>query len=114
MNMAGIQLLAIVVGLAAIHLTHLYYKRMHFSRRELLFWAALWGTFIFVALFPRSVFPAVRYLGLSRPMDLIMIVAFIVLFSLAFHNYIMSRKHERDLERLVRDLALRAVPEARE
>ena len=109
MTMAGIQLLGIVVGLAAIHLTHLYYKRMYFSRRELYFWAGLWGAFIFVALFPRSVAPAVSYLGLSRPMDLIMIVAFIVLFSLTFHNYIMGRKHDRDLERLVRDIAVRDI-----
>ncbi len=111
MNMVGIQLLGIVVGLAAIHLTHLYYKRMNFSRRELFFWAGLWGVFIAITLFPRSVSPAVSYLGLSRPMDLIMIVAFIVLFSLTFHNYVMGRKHDRDLERLVRDIALRGLDE---
>ncbi len=107
--MVGIQLMALVVGLGAIHLTHLYYKRSHFSRKELLFWGLLWCVFMAVAIFPRSVSPFTGYLGLARPMDLIMIVAFIVLFSLAFHNYVMSRKHEREIEHLVRELALKDV-----
>lgn len=105
--MVGIQLIGIVVALAAVHLTHLYYKRSHFSRKELLFWAGVWGVFMFVAIFPQSVFPLTGYLGLARPMDLIMIIAFIVLFALAFHNYILGRKQERQLERLVRNIALR-------
>jgi hypothetical protein len=107
--MIGIQLVGVVVGLAAIHLSHLYYKRMHFSKRELWFWAVLWGAFIFIAIFPLSVAPVVGYLGLTRSMDLIMIVAFVILFSLAFHNYILGRKQERQLERLVRELALRDI-----
>ena len=107
--MIALRLIALAVGLAALHLTYLYYRRSHFSKQELLFWAGLWGIFIFVALFPASVSPAVSYLGLTRPMDLIMIVAFIALFSLTFHNYVMGRKHDRDLERLVRDVALRDV-----
>lgn len=105
--MIGIQLIGIVVALAAVHLTHLYYKRSHFSKKELLFWAGLWLIFMLVAVFPQSVFPVTSYLGLARPMDLIMIIAFIVLFALAFHNYILGRKQERQLERLVRETALR-------
>lgn len=107
--MVGIQLIAIIVGMSAVHLTHLYYKRSHFSKKELLFWGFVWLIFMFVAIFPRSVSPLTGYLGLARPMDLIMIVAFIVLFSLAFHNYILGRKQERDLERLVREISLRDI-----
>lgn len=107
--MIGIQLFGIVVGLAAIHLTHLYYKRAHFSKRELFFWIGSWGAFMAVSLFPGAISPAVSFFGLARPMDLIMIIAFIVLLSLAFHNYVMGRKHGRDLERLVREIALQAI-----
>ena len=109
--MVGIQLIAVVVGLAAIHLTHLYYKHAHFTKRELLFWIALWCAFIFISIFPHSVSPITGYLGLSRPMDLIMIIAFTLLFSLTFHNYIVNRKQQSQLERLVRELALKDVPE---
>lgn len=105
--MVAIQLIGIVIALAAVHLTHLYYKRSHFSKKELLFWAGLWCAFMAVAIFPQSVFPLTGYLGLARPMDLIMILAFVVLFFLAFHNYILGRKQERELDRLVREIALR-------
>ncbi len=105
--MVGIQLICIIIGLAAIHLTHLYYKRFYFSKRELFFWVGLWCIFIVVGLFPQSVLPVSGYLGLTRPMDFIMILAFVVLFSLAFHNYVLGRKQERDFERLVREIALR-------
>ena len=105
--MIGIQLIGVVVGLAAIHLTYLYYKRSQFTRHELLFWLFIWLAFIFVAVFPRSVSPIVNYLGLARPMDLIMIVAFVILFSLVFHNYIINKVQQRQLERLVRELALK-------
>lgn len=105
--MITIQLFGIVIGLAAIHLTYLYYKRTNFTKRELYFWILIWSTFIFIAVFPRSVSPITGILGLQRPMDLIMIVAFIVLFSLTFHSYITSRKLESKINRLVQDLALK-------
>ncbi len=105
--MVGIQLVALIVGFGALHLTHLYYKRSHFSKKELIFWGFIWCVFMAVAVFPKSVIPVTGYLGLARPMDLAMICAFIVLFSLAFHNYVMGRKHEAELERLVREIALR-------
>ena len=103
----AVQLLGLIVGLAAIHLTYLYYRRAQFTKRELIFWLLLWLVFIFIALFPKSVSPIIGYLGLTRTMDLIMIVAFVILFILAFHNYFINRQQQRKLEKLVRDLALR-------
>ena len=40
-------------------------------------------------------------------MDLIMIIAFMILFFLAFHNYTNNRKQTNKLEKLVRELALK-------
>lgn len=105
--MITIQLIGVVIGLAAIHITYIYYKRANFTKKEVLFWAGIWLAFIFVALFPNSVRPVVGYLGLQRPMDLIMIVAFIILFALAFHNYVVSRRDQDKLEALIRKLALK-------
>lgn len=108
--MIGIQLTLVALAILAIHLTHLYYKRRHFSKRELILWGVLWCSFIGLAIFPSAIAPAAAYLGLTRPMDFAMIGAFVVLFSLAFHTYVMGRKHDRDLERLVRAFALRDIP----
>lgn len=105
--MLTIQIVGVLIGLLAIQLTMVYYKRAHFSRREFAFWLTIWLAFIFVALFPRSVKPILGALGLQRSMDLIMIVAFIVLFVLAFHNYTVTRRQGEKLEKLVQTLALR-------
>jgi len=105
--MIGVQLLGMVVGLAAIHLTYLYYRRAQFTKRELYFWVILWVIFVFVSVFPKSIWPVVDYLGLSRPMDFIMIAAFIVLFALTFVNYVVNQRQGRKLEKLVREQALK-------
>ena len=102
-----IQLIGIAIGLAAIHLTYLYYKRANFTKKELYFWLLIWSAFVFISIFPRSVQPIVGVLGLQRPMDLIMIIAFIILFALSFHGYVISRKLEKKLNRLVQEIALK-------
>lgn len=105
--MAGMQLIALALGFGAIHLTHLYYKRSHFSKKELIFWGLIWCSFIAVTIFPAAIVPFSGYFGLARPMDFVMIAAFIILFSLGFHNYVALRKHEREIEHIVRAAALR-------
>ncbi len=107
--MIALRLIALAVGLAALHLTYLYYRRSHFSKQELLFWAGLWGVFISTAFFPSALLPISSFFGLARPMDLIMIGAFVLLFVLVFHNYIMARSHERMIERIVRAEALKGL-----
>ncbi len=104
--MMTIQLVGLLVGLAAIHLTYLYYKRMHFTKPEVLFWVFVWGAFMVAALFPNSLSPLVGYLDLQRSMDLFMIIAFILLFILSFHSYVVTNKQEKRLEKLIRRLAL--------
>ena len=107
--MIPVQLFGLLIGLAALHISYLYYKRKYFTKKEVLFWVAIWTAFIVVALFPRSVRPVVGYLGLNRSMDLIMIIAFIILFSLAFHSYIVSNRLEKRLERLIREMTLKEL-----
>src|SRR3989338_4247407 len=95
-----IQLVGVAVGLAAIHLTYLYYKRTNFSKKEFYFWLLIWLAFVFVSFYPNIVRPITGALGLQRPLDLIMIVAFIILFSLAFYSYVLSRKIEKKINKL--------------
>ena len=105
--MITIQLIGVIIGFTAIYLTYLYYKRRNFSKKELIFWFIIWFAFVLVAIFPRSLTPLIGYLGLSRSMDLIMIIAFVVIFALAFHNYVINRRMKDQLEKLVRDLSLK-------
>jgi len=107
--MISIQLIGVLIALAASHLTYLYYKRANFTKLECILWLVIWLAFLFVTIFPNSVKPIVGYLGLQRPMDLIMIVAFIILFALTFHNYVVNRYQRSRLESLVRSLSLKEL-----
>lgn len=105
--MIPIQLIGLAIGIAGVHLTYLYYKRSNFTKKEVVTWLFIWLGFIFVNIFPGSVRPVVGYLGLQRPMDFIMIVAFIVLFSIAFYNYTTNRRQLKIIEQLVVNAALK-------
>ena len=109
--MLTVQFVGVLVALAAMHLTYLYYKRANFSKKELLFWLTIWLGFLLVTIFPRILSPIVGYLGLQRSMDLIMIIAFIILFGLSFHNYTVNHRVMNKIEKLVRELALKDLKE---
>lgn len=104
--MITIQLVAILIALTAIHSIYLYYKRANFTKLEVLLWVGIWMGFIGVTLFPKILTPFVGQLGLQRSMDLIMIIAFIILFAITFHSYMINHRTERNLEKLIRNLAL--------
>lgn len=104
--MITIQLVAILIAVAALHTTYLYYKRASFTKLEMFFWITIWLGFVLAAIFPKLLTPLVGELGLQRSMDLIMIVAFIILFGLTFHNYMITHRSESRLEKLIRGIAL--------
>ncbi|MBI4137755.1 MAG: DUF2304 domain-containing protein [Candidatus Sungbacteria bacterium] len=97
------------VALTALYMTRLYYKRAVFGKKEFFLWVVIWAVFVLIVLFPHSIKPLADYLGLVRPLDLIMIAAFIFLFFIAFYTYAALRRQERQIEKLVRDAALKGV-----
>lgn len=111
--MVAVQILGVVVGLAAMHLTYLYYRRSDFTRQEFYLWTIIWAGFIFVAIFPRSVQPITGVLGLNRRMDLIMITAFIVLFIMVFNNYVVNKRQEKKLIKIIRSLAMKGLDDTK-
>lgn len=104
--MIGIQFFAIIIGLVALYLSFLHYKRKDFNKIELVMWSMIWFALIFVSFFPHMLDFVVDNFGFSRVMDFIMTVAFIILFSFSFHNYFIIHRIEKKIERLVRSKAL--------
>jgi len=107
--MIAIQLFGLVIGLSAVYFSHLYYKKAEFNKAEFIFWLAVWIGFIIVSVFPQITAPLTTYLHLSRPMDLVMILSFIFLFSLSFRNYISTKKQGRWIEKIVRELSMKGA-----
>lgn len=103
---SGIQILGILFGMSMLYLSFLHFKRKEFNAYQFFIWGVLWIGFIVVVLFPKSLNVFVQRLGVIRAFDLFSVVAFIVVFSLAFHNYVLIARLEKKLERRVREKAL--------
>ena len=103
---SGIQLVGVVLSLGIVYLTYLYYRRKEFSVQDFLIWIAVAAVFLFASLFPRVMDVFLTPLSVYRVFDLLTIGGFAVLFAIVFRVYRIVRKNEKNLEKLVRSMAL--------
>lgn len=83
--------IGVLFGLAMLYITYDHYKRKGLDLKDIAGWVVLWCTFIFVILFPTALLFVSKKLNLTRAIDLIMIVSFVVMIYLVF-NTIESRR----------------------
>lgn len=103
----GIQITGILFGLFMIYYSFLHYKRKEFTSKEIFFWSAVWVLFIIVSLFPNILDPIVKIGGFLRALDLLIISGFLFLIAAIFYTYTITRKVQKKLETVVRDIAIR-------
>ena len=105
--MIPIQILGVLFGLAMLYITYDYYKRKGLELKDIAGWVVLWCTFILVILFPTALVFVSQKLNLTRAIDLIMIVSFVLMIYLIFNLYNRIKKIERNTEKMVEVIALR-------
>ena len=106
----GIQIIGILFGLFMVYFVFLNYKRNDFKISEFIIWSIIWLLFMYVSVDPNSLdFIAKDILSLQRPLDFMIIVGFIFLSFFSFSTYISEKKSRRQLEELVRNIALTTV-----
>lgn len=103
----GVQIFGALFGLFIMYLSFVFMKRDEFTNNEWGFWTVLGLMITFLSVFPRILDPFVQTLNMSRKMDLLIIFGFIFLIGAAFYNYVVARRTQRNLEKLVRKLALK-------
>lgn len=108
--MIELRIIGIIIGIIATYMSFLYYKNKLFSLVEYMVWTILWIGFLVVAITPNSFNFLLEAFQLERTSDLIMIIAFIVIYVLGFRNYITNRRLQRKLEDLIRKEALKDLP----
>lgn len=101
-----IQVMGIVFSLVMAYLSFLYYKRREIRGIELFYWTLLWAMFVYILFFPDNISPVLQFFQIARIMDFFMIIAFMILFGLAFHNYIVYKRILGKVEEVVRKSAL--------
>jgi len=103
----GIQIAGFLFGLFMIYYSFLHYKRKEFTAKEFGFWSSLWVAFIVIALFPFVLDPVVKTFGFFRALDLLIISGFLFLILSIFYIYTITRKNQRQLETIVREISMK-------
>ena len=103
----GIQIAGFLFGLFLMYYSFLKYKRKEFSVKEFSFWFILWFMFIIVAVFPSVLDPVSKKLNFARTFDLLVITGFLFLLLAIFYTYSLAKKNQKQLENIVRELAVK-------
>jgi len=109
MTIIGVQLILLFFGLFMLYVSFLYWKRGSFSNLAFGLWVFIWSGFLVFSLFPKILEPLLRELFFVRAMDFGMIVAFMILTYLTIENNMKMKKYEKELEELVRRMAVKQV-----
>jgi len=107
----GIQIIALVFALFMMYMIFVYYKKGDITRWENIFWQVIWLGFIFLTLFPHSFDFILGTFTITRVLDLAMLLAFMILTILGMINYISQKKLRKQIEKIVKELALKKVDE---
>lgn len=70
-------------------------------------WLALWAALAVIGVLPQSASAVAGFLGVGRGVDLVIYVSLGTVFYLVFRLYVKHEETERDITRLVREVALK-------
>ncbi|MAF99519.1 MAG: hypothetical protein CMH61_02805 [Nanoarchaeota archaeon] len=107
MTIIGIQVLGVLFAGFMFYLTFLHQRRNEFTAKETLFWFGTWVAFLLLVIFPTTLdFFIKGVLGFSRKLDFFIVLGFMFLLGILFHTYIIMRKTQNRVEKLVRHMAI--------
>lgn len=102
----GIQVFGIVFGAFMLYMSFLQWKKRQFTLNEFVFWSMFALAFSFISLFPEIINPITAALKLERKLDFFIILGFMFLIGATFYSYRIVRHTQKQLEDLVRQIAL--------
>ncbi len=105
----GIQVFGIVFGAFMLYMSFLQWKKRQFTLNEFVFWSVFALAFSFISLFPDIINPITAALKLERKLDLFIILGFMFLIAATFYSYRIVRHTQKQVEELVRQIALERV-----
>ena len=97
--------LILFFGLIMIYVTFLYYKRANYDKVGLVFWLLVWFGFIFLGMFPQTVYGIMEALAIERTADFFYAGGILLFSVVLFYLYNLTKKNQKQLELLVRKLA---------
>jgi hypothetical protein len=107
MMLFGVQILILLFGLVMIYFTFLYYKRANYDKMGLVVWFLVWLGFIFLGVFPQTVYGVMQLLAIERTADVFYAAGMLFFAVLIFYIYNITKKNQKQLETLVREIAFK-------
>lgn len=102
-----IQAIILIFAFFALSRAILRFRHREITFPSFLFWVFIWIAMTIVTIFPRWASFFAGALGVGRGADLLVYLSVILLFYLIFRLYVRFENLERDLTKLVRQLALK-------
>ncbi len=103
----GIQMVGILFGLLMLYFAFIHFKRKEMKNFEFSIWFIVWIFFVFLTIFPNSLDFIATTLNLVRTMDFLTVMGFLFLIGLTYHNYFVTKKNEKNIEKIVREISLK-------
>lgn len=103
----GIQLVGIMFCLVMLYLTFLYYKQDNYGKTSFIFWSLIWLGSLILVSFPSIVYGIMDTLKIQRTSDFIVMIGFMFFSVIIFYMYNIVKKMKSQMEKLVRELAIR-------
>jgi hypothetical protein len=104
--MVLIQIIIVIFALFALSRAYLRFKDNALTKTEFLFWTAVWLGVMTVSFTPNLTTTVSNLFGIGRGMDLITYMSIIILFYLIFRVYVKTENLEKNLTKLIRQMAL--------
>ena len=105
----GLQIVAILFSFSLIYFAVLHYRRGELDIAEVLSWIVIWGSTIFVVIFPNLLREYAQRFFITRLFDLVVVAGFIVVISTVYMAYVKVRRMEKKLDEYVRKEALKPL-----
>jgi len=105
--MIEIQLAGLVFALFMIYLAYLHYKKGEYGVGSFAGWTIVWLIFLIVLTVPETFYGVMGILNITRTADFIVSVIVIFLLVATFNIYAITKKTERQMEKLVRQVAIK-------
>jgi len=101
-----IQIIVVLFAIFAISMAFLRFRDRKIKFSGLVLWAGVWAAAIVVILLPGTSFFFANILGIQRGADFVVYISIIVLFYLMFRLYVKIDNVEKNVTKLVREVAI--------
>ncbi|ABR56916.1 DUF2304 domain-containing protein [Methanococcus aeolicus] len=104
--MEFIQIIAIVLAVFALSRIILQVKNSNMTFDAALFWVFIWISILTSVIFPSMLGKLAILTGVGRGVDVIIYLSIMMLFYLLYRTYVKMENMEREITKLVREIAI--------